>query len=197
MFGFIKNLITGIMKFITGLLPGKKKGNGYYLELKEEAETTPPVAAAKATAEKVAAVAKSAADKVTELTESEADKAVAETNGAKQSPAPVAAAPETSNGAKDVKKPSRKTSIKSAKKAKAEAKPESTVELVQTAEGVTIEVKEDKAPAVAAKAQPTETTFAPKYLMPTSTNGRRRPGANMNSFLEMARQVKTPANKSK
>ncbi|PLZ33849.1 hypothetical protein [Fischerella thermalis] len=197
MFGFIKNLITGIMKFITGLLPGKKKGNGYYLELKEEAETTPPVAAAKATAEKVAAVAKSAADKVTELTESEADKSVAETNGAKQSPAPVAAAPETSNGAKDVKKPSRKTSIKSAKKAKAEAKPESTVELVQTAEGVTIEVKEDKAPAVAAKAQPTETTFAPKYLMPTSTNGRRRPGANMNSFLEMARQVKTPANKSK
>ncbi|PLZ31796.1 hypothetical protein CBP27_08315 [Fischerella thermalis WC542] len=197
MFGFIKNLITGIMKFITGLLPGKKKGNGYYLELKEEAETTPPVAAAKATAEKVAAVAKSAADKVTELTESEANKSVAETNGAKQSPAPVAAAPETSNGAKDVKKPSRKTSIKSAKKAKAEAKPESTVELVQTAEGVTIEVKEDKAPAVAAKAQPTETTFAPKYLMPTSTNGRRRPGANMNSFLEMARQVKTPANKSK
>ncbi|PLZ70015.1 hypothetical protein [Fischerella thermalis] len=197
MFGFIKNLITGIMKFITGLLPGKKKGNGYYLELKEEAETTPPVAAAKATAEKVAAVAKSAADKVTELTESEADKSVAETNGAKQSPAPVAAAPETSNGAKDVKKPSRKTSIKSAKKAKAEAKPESTVELVQTAEGVTIEVKEDKAPAVAAKAQPTETTFAPKYLMPTSTNGRRRPGANMNSFLEMARQVKTPASKSK
>lgn len=197
MFGFIKNLITGIMKFITGLLPGKKKGNGYYLELKEEAETTPPVAAAKATAEKVAAVAKSAADKVTELTESEADKAVAETNGVKQSPAPVAAAPETSNGAKDVKKPSRKTSIKSAKKAKAEAKPESTVELLQTAEGVTIEVKEDKAPAVAAKAQPTETTFAPKYLIPTSTNGRRRPGANMNSFLEMARQVKTPASKSK
>ncbi|PMB49873.1 hypothetical protein CEN40_03590 [Fischerella thermalis CCMEE 5205] len=196
MFGFIKNLITGIMKFITGLLPGKKKGNGYYLELKEEAETT-PVAAAKAAAEKVAAVAKSAADKVTELTESEADKAVAETNGAKQSLAPVAAAPETSNGAKDVKKPSRKTSIKSAKKAKAEAKPEPTVELVQTAEGVTVEVKEDKAPAVAAKAQPTETTFAPKYLIPTSTNGRRRPGANMNSFLEMARQVKTPASKSK
>ncbi|OKH16109.1 hypothetical protein NIES592_00025 [Fischerella major NIES-592] len=198
MFGFIKNLITGIMKFITGLLPGKKKGNGYYLELKEEAETTPPVAAAKAAAEKVAAVAKSAADKVTELTESEADKAVAETNGAKESPAPVAVAPETSNGAKDVKKPSRQTSIKSAKKAKAEAKPDPTqVELVQTAEGVTVEVKEDKAPAVAAKAQPTETTFAPKYLMPTSTNGRRRPGANMNSFLEMARQVKTPASKSK
>ncbi|WP_315784942.1 hypothetical protein [Fischerella sp. JS2] len=198
MFGFIKNLITGIMKFITGLLPGKKKDNGYYLELKEDAETTPPVAAAKAAAEKVAAVAKNAAEKVTELTESEADKAVADSNGAKESPAPVAAAPETSNGAKDVKKPSRKTSIKSAKKAKAEAKPEpaAQVELVQTAEGVTVEPKENKAPAVA-NVQPTETTFAPKYLMPTSTNGRRRPGANMNSFLEMARQVKTPASKSK
>ena len=40
--------------------------------------------------------------------------------------------------------------------------------------------------------QPTVTTFAPKYLAPTgSSNGRRRPGANMSSFLDMARQVKT------
>ncbi|KOP26112.1 hypothetical protein AMR41_12700 [Hapalosiphon sp. MRB220] len=199
MFGFIKNLISGIMKFITGLFPGKKKDNGFYLELKEEAENTPPVAAAKAAAEKVATAAKSAVDKVAEMTESEADKAVAETNGAKSS-APVAAAPETSNGAsngaKEVKKPSRKTSVKSAKKAKAEAKPEpAKVEFVQTAEGVTVEPKEDKAPVV--KAQPGETTFAPKYLIPTNTNGRRRPGANMNSFLEMARQVKTPPSKSK
>ena len=30
MFGFIKKLITGILGFITGLLPGKK-GNGYYI----------------------------------------------------------------------------------------------------------------------------------------------------------------------
>ncbi|MFB2770435.1 hypothetical protein ACE1AT_14260 [Pelatocladus sp. BLCC-F211] len=199
MFGFIKNLISGIMKFITGLFPGKKKGNGFYLELKEEAENTPPVAAAKAAADKVATAAKSAVGKVTELTETEADKAVAETNGAK-SPAPVAAALETSNGAsngaKEVKKPSRKTSVKSAKKAKAEAQPEpAKVELVQTAEGLTVEPKEDKAPAL--KAQPAETTFAPKYLIPTNTNGRRRPGANMNSFLEMARQVKTPPSKSK
>ena len=40
--------------------------------------------------------------------------------------------------------------------------------------------------------QPTVTTFAPKYLAPSgSSNGRRRPGANMSSFLDMARQVKT------
>jgi hypothetical protein len=39
---------------------------------------------------------------------------------------------------------------------------------------------------------PTETNFATKYLIPTN-NPRRRPGANMNSFLDMARQIKTPA----
>jgi hypothetical protein len=40
--------------------------------------------------------------------------------------------------------------------------------------------------------QPTVITFAPKYLAPSgSSNGRRRPGANMSSFLDMARQVKT------
>ncbi|AFY48860.1 hypothetical protein Nos7524_3056 [Nostoc sp. PCC 7524] len=41
---------------------------------------------------------------------------------------------------------------------------------------------------------PTETTFAPKYLAPSGagSNGRRRPGANMNNFLDMASQVKTP-----
>ena len=42
--------------------------------------------------------------------------------------------------------------------------------------------------------QPTVTTFAPKYLAQAgSANGRRRPGANMSSFLDMARQVKTPS----
>jgi hypothetical protein len=42
--------------------------------------------------------------------------------------------------------------------------------------------------------QPTVTTFAPKYLAANgSSNGRRRPGANMSSFLDMARQIK-PAN---
>ncbi|MBD2037459.1 hypothetical protein H6F76_21080 [Leptolyngbya sp. FACHB-321] len=40
--------------------------------------------------------------------------------------------------------------------------------------------------------QPTVTTFAPKYLASNgSSNGRRRPGANMSSFLDMARQIKT------
>ena len=53
-------------------------------------------------------------------------------------------------------------------------------------------------PAKAIKAEPakpvvpTETTFAPKYLIPSSSNDRRRPGANMNTYMDMARQVKVP-----
>lgn len=39
--GFIKNLIAGIINFITGLF--SKKDGGYYLELKEEAGSAPVV----------------------------------------------------------------------------------------------------------------------------------------------------------
>ena len=108
--GFIKNLIAGIVGFITGLF--SKKGNGYYLELKEEANATPVSAAAP-----------------------------------KSTPKPKAAP--------------------------AAAK-------VTKAEPVKVQV------SVA-----TETNFATKYLIPVNSP-RRRPGVNMNAFLDMARQVKTP-----
>ncbi|MCP2728776.1 hypothetical protein [Limnofasciculus baicalensis] len=37
-------------------------------------------------------------------------------------------------------------------------------------------------------------TFAPNNLLPlTTNNSRRRPGPSMNSFLDMASQMKTPA----
>ncbi len=110
MFGFIKNLIGGILGFITGLF-GKK--DGYYLELKEEVAETKPVAAKPAVAP-----------------------------AAKAEPAKVA---------------------------KASAKTEPGKPAAQT-----------------------ETTFAPKYLIPSSSNDRRRPGANMNTYMDMARQVKVP-----
>jgi hypothetical protein len=111
--GFIKNLIAGIVGFITGLFG--KKDNGYYLELKEEANTiSTPVAT------------------VTAATPKPASK-----------PAPV--------------------------EAKA-IKPE---------------------PVKPKLSLPTETNFATKYLIP-SNSPRRRPGVNMNVFLDMARQVKTP-----
>lgn len=108
--GFIKNLIGGILSFITGLF--SKKESGYYLELKEEANTisTPIVPTAPVEVSK---------------------------------PAPVAA----------------KTT-----------KPE---------------------PVKPQLSLPTETNFATKYLI-FGNSPRRRPGVNMNAFLDMARQVKTP-----
>ncbi|AFZ60906.1 hypothetical protein H6G54_22760 [Anabaena cylindrica FACHB-243] len=120
MFGFIKNLIAGILGFITGLFA--KKDNGYYLQLNEEATEAKPVA-----------------------------------TKAKAEPAKATA-----------------------------AKPEA----------VATKAKAEPAKAPAVKPEPAkvpdETTFAPKYLVPSSSNGRRRPGANMNTYLDMARQVKTP-----
>jgi hypothetical protein len=48
-------------------------------------------------------------------------------------------------------------------------------------------------PAVASngKAEPqSELTFAPNYLLPIASTSRRRPGPSMDSFRDMARQVK-------
>ncbi|MEI6445771.1 MAG: hypothetical protein WCO29_22240 [Nostocales cyanobacterium ELA583] len=106
--GFIKNIIAGIVGFITGLFG--QKSNNYYLELKEEANVTP-------------------------------------------TPAPVTVAPKSAPVAATVTK----------------AEPVKPVKI----------------------AVPTETNFATKYLIPAN-NPRRRPGVNMNIFLDMARQVKTP-----
>ncbi|EFA73828.1 conserved hypothetical protein [Raphidiopsis brookii D9] len=111
MFGFIKNLIAGILSFISGIF-GKK--DEYYLELKEENEPTTVVPTAPVV--KVESVVPPKVESVS---------------------APAA---------KPVEKP------------------------------------------VVAK----ETTFAPQYLLTLTSRTRRRPGANMSSFLDMARQAKVP-----
>ncbi|MBN3939245.1 MAG: hypothetical protein V7L21_02005 [Nostoc sp.] len=184
---FIKKLISGIqgffggiLGFITGLLPGKKKSNGYFLELDEAKD------AAKDAAKEVASNAKKVADTVTSTVTSNAKK-VAETI---TSEAPTSSKPDSLNGTKTAA-----TKAKAKEKSAKNPKP-ADVQLVQTAEGLKVEPGK-KAKAAAAKVlkeQPTETTFAPKYLAPstTSTNGRRRPGANMSAYLDMARQIKTP-----
>ncbi|KAB8335461.1 hypothetical protein SD80_003870 [Scytonema tolypothrichoides VB-61278] len=174
MIGFIKNLITGVLNFFTGLLGGKK--NGYYLEFDEAAEATKEAAkqaASKAqeAVEPVVSKAQEAVGSVVSKTQ-EAAKPVAAK--AKKTAKSVATQAATNNGTKDA------------------VKPQPNVQLVQTAVGVKPEpVKSEKAKAIIQK-EPTETTFAPKYLaVPNTTNGRRRPGANMSSFLDMATQVKT------
>lgn len=42
--------------------------------------------------------------------------------------------------------------------------------------------------------QPTVSNFASEYLAPKPSAGRRRPGANMSSYLEMAKTIKTANN---
>ncbi|MEH2077900.1 MAG: hypothetical protein V7K57_26470 [Nostoc sp.] len=176
---FIKKLISGILGFITGLLPGKKKSNGYFLELDEAKD------AAKDAAKEVASNAKKVADTVTSTVTSNVKK-VAETI---TSEAPTSSKPDSLNGTKTA------AAAKGKEKSAKNPKP-ADVTLVQTAEGLKVEPGK-KAKAAAAKVlkeEPKETTFAPKYLAPsaTSSNGRRRPGANMSAYLDMARQIKTP-----
>ena len=88
-----------------------------------------------------------------------------------------------------------------AQPAKAEAKP-ATKEppapkpKVQVAkiENGKVEQLSESAPAAVpvGVAEPSaEQTFAPKYLVGMSTNGRRRPGPSLNYFRDMAKQVKT------
>ncbi|TVP63609.1 MAG: hypothetical protein EA343_07815 [Nodularia sp. (in: Bacteria)] len=154
MFGFIKNLIKGILGFITGLLPGKK-GNGYYLQLDEPESEKAPAAKPQ---EKEASPAATA----------NGTKAAA--SGAVNSPA---VAPSAQSNAPTATKAEPSKNGKSPK-----AEP----------------VAAPAAKSNGKKPEPVETTFAPKYLAPSgssSNGGRRRPGANMSSYLDMARQMKS------
>jgi hypothetical protein len=171
MIGFIKNLISGILDFFIGLLGGKKSQQKQ-IEQKQQPAELPG---------KVTGKTRRRSGFYLELEESEDNKST------------QAQPPATQNGAKATAEP-----VKAAQPAKAEpAKtPEpAKIELVQTAQGVKAELaKPNKAATNGMVENQGEKTFAPKYLNPSSStsNGRRRPGANMNSFLDMARQVKTP-----
>jgi hypothetical protein len=186
MIGIIKKLISGIVSFLSGivnfiigLFGGKQES--FYLELKEETESKlDDVKQAALNAKK--SVEKTAS-KVVETTTTNTTKAVeavtttVTTNTQKAAEAIAETAPAATNGKKKSPK---------AKSAKAKS---ADVDLVQTAKGLKIEPATTKAKV---PEQPKQ-TFAPDYLLPTNSNGRRRPGANMNSFLDMARQVKTPS----
>ncbi|XHR81406.1 MAG: hypothetical protein ACFKPT_24815 [Gloeotrichia echinulata GP01] len=132
---FIKKLIAGILGFLTGLLPGNKKSNGFYLELDEAATGATPTVTAKP---------------------------AAVSNGKKTLQAVVPEAPATP-APKPVK-----------------------VEASQNGNG--------KVPKAEPAKEPIPTTFAPQYVAATvpSSNSRRRPGANMSVYLDLASQIKTP-----
>lgn len=209
MFGSIKKILSGIVAFFLGFFSNKKslegkpdksrKRNGFFLEL-EETEVPKEL---KAVAKSVASATNEVKAKAAEATNEVKAKAseLVSTKAAKE---PVATAKAESSKAESAKAEKAKTTdapapakveatkAKTAPTNKQPAKVE--VELVQTAEGVKAEAVKPAKPAKTivdrnGKADP---TFAPNYLIPSATNSRRRPGANMSSFLDMARQVKTP-----
>lgn len=207
MIGFIKNIFSGILSFFIGLFGGnksqknkpsleadksaanpatkKRKSNGYFMELDETEEMQPGTGNGKQAneaSEPVAAVTK-VAQKTKELVAA-TTKVVQKT----EEPASVA------NAKAETTKTAEPATVAKSNKAEepASATQPPKVQLEQTAEGVKAVPAKPAASSTINKPQ-TETTFAPKYLNPsTSSNGRRRPGPNMNSFLDMARQVKNP-----
>ena len=112
----------------------------------------------------------------------------------------------SNNGSHDMVEPAGKTPVVKSEPANnmpvAKSEPAKTpgpvapeapkIELVQTTKGLKAEPVKPAKTSANGKNQ-TETTFAPKYLNPSlSSSSRRRPGPNMNNFLDMARQVKNP-----
>ena len=187
MFGFINKLFSGIAAFFSGffgskkaadkpsIAPKAKKGSGYFMEL-EEAEETKPAAASLPAKSTPAGGAKKAEPKKS-----------SEPAAAKpQQPEPTAAPAAVAKAAPAKTQPAVPAAVATA----APAKPQPAVEPKQPAPAE----KPEPVAANNGKVQPqSSTTFGPSYLMQTgSSTSRRRPGANMDMFREMARQVKTP-----
>lgn len=171
-FNLIKNLFSGILSFIGGIFGGKK--SGYFMEL-DEAQV--------AKLDSVKAKASEAKDAVVENAKS----AVATVEAAAKSTADSVA--ETVKEATTTTEETVKPAAKSVKAKKAEPVTAEKAETNGSSNGAK--------PSVPAETlnlpQPT-VSFATEYLVPKPTNSRRRPGANMSSYLDMAKTVKTPNN---
>lgn len=188
MFGFIKNILSSDKSDST--TPKAKKQKGYFLELDDSAisqssngskpaETAKAEPKPQAKAEPAKAEPKVKAEEPAKA-ETKPEPAKAET---KPEPAKVETKPEPAKAETKPEPAKAETKAEPAKAKKARPAPAAKPEPAPT-----------PAPAAVTKekAKPeSDNTFAPKYLVSTGSNGRRRPGANMNSFLEMARQVKT------
>ena len=169
MFGFIKKLFGGIFAFIGGIFGGKKSEG--------EASTAPKI--------------KKSKGYFLEL--DEAGNAIA------QAPAKLVEAVKSELTSDDKKPEPVKAAVAKAEPPKAEApapakKSEPAKATSESKNGkVKIEAQPNPpAPVNNGKAQG-DPTFAPNYLLPTASNSRRRPGPSLDTFRDMARQVKTPS----
>jgi len=118
-----------------------------------------------------------------------AEPAKAETKAA----APVAAATAEVKKSEPVKAEALKAEAPKAESAKAKAK-KATAELAKADMNSSTNGAKPPVPANTLNLPQPTVSFATEYLVPKPTNSRRRPGANMGSFLEMAKTVKTPNN---
>jgi len=204
----LKKILTGVLSFFIGLFAGKKaqtdkqlnpasakskKRSGYFMELDESDDTnfsTEPMTAVKQAVEKTKNATVEAAKQVAEnVKNSEPVAAAKQTAEKAKTSQPVAATKQTVEKVTSPE-PAPKVAVKTDEPVAAK---KSKVELVQTAEGLKAEPAKPSKPIAASSngQNNTETTFAPKYLNPaTSSKSRRRPGANMSNFLDMANQVK-------
>ncbi len=167
MFGFIKKLFGGIFSFLGGLVGGGKKA-------KAQDEPSPALKPKKGKGYFLELDEASGSQPVTQAPKPEPVKAQPDNNVSKPEPAKGAVVTLERPKAED---PNPVTEVPSPNgKVKIEAQPN------------------PPAPAVNGKVDPqTEQTFAPKYLISTTSRGRRRPGPSMDMFRDMARQVKTPS----
>jgi len=211
MFGWIKKILSGIVAFFLGFFSNKKslegkpdkprKRNGYFLEL-EETEVPKEL---KAVAKSVAETTNQVKAKAAEATNEVKAKAAEATNEVKAKASELVSANKAESSKAEPAKAEKAKTTDAPAPAKVEAtKAETTptneqpakpeVELIQTAEGVKAQAVKPAKPAktIADRNGKADSTFAPNYLMPSASSSRRRPGANMSSFLDMARQVKTP-----
>lgn len=176
MFGFIKKLFGGIFAFLGGLVGGKKA--------KGEASDTPQIAP-KAKAKKsngyYLELDETGNTKSEVTVKPEPVKATVAVED--KQPEPVLAAVATTPAPAKAEAAAPEKKLKTAK-AKAPA---------AEAENGKVKIEAQPNPPAETNGKAADqTTFAPNYLMPTTTSGRRRPGPNMNTFLDMARQAKTP-----
>ncbi|MDX2239414.1 MAG: hypothetical protein NW224_01915 [Leptolyngbyaceae cyanobacterium bins.302] len=169
----IKNIFSGIFGFIGGIFgskksvtdgtPKPKKGNGYFLEL-DDAKISPAASAA-STGAASPAPASAPAQPMT----------VSQETAAEVAPA---------GAAKSAKTSSRKEKLAALA---AGGKPDA-IAAEPTADAPVTSAPPTPTPEVT-KTPVSEAAFATKYLIPSNNGSRRRPGANMSSYLDMARKM--------
>ncbi|HEY9872299.1 MAG TPA: hypothetical protein V6D12_02635, partial [Candidatus Obscuribacterales bacterium] len=189
-----KNFFGGIAAFFSGLFgskkslegqssaPKTKKGGGYYMQLDEE-DSKPAAKPAQANS-------KSSSAKQPEPAKAK----TAESSAKQPEPAKAKTAESSAKQPEPAKAPQKSSKPEATPAPVANAQPAQRVKLVQEAETLKAEPVKPAASNNGKAQKQSTTTFATDYLIQTSSStGRRRPGPSLDTFRNLARQVKTPS----